>query len=345
YTAGEAIGPFAEWWTTWSGTEGGAEDGTVSTDYAVTGANSMLIPEGGITDVILKLGNLTSGNYRLEWNMYIPSGKTGYYNIQESETPGIAWNFEVMFGIATSGDGYISIPVDGGDFTYPTDTWFLVEHLINLDDDQIVYYANGTLVAVLPYAGSLGAIDFYSIDANNRYYVDDVLLIAETPVIFNTYYLDSDGDTYGDIENSILVEGSAPTDYVENSDDCDDSDPAVYPGATELDNNIDDDCDGLIDEGVAIENSPSAWLNVDVYPVPSDGNFTLHITNNGFVQETGILEIYNSAGQLVYTDSVISGGMETIRQINIDKCASGVYLLKITTGNSVSLKQIIIEKV
>ncbi|MBI5531449.1 MAG: putative metal-binding motif-containing protein [Deltaproteobacteria bacterium] len=32
-------------------------------------------------------------------------------------------------------------------------------------------------------------------------------------------------------------------------DDCDDSDPAVHPGAAELCNNADDDCDGLVDNG------------------------------------------------------------------------------------------------
>ena len=54
YTAGEALGPGASWWTTWSGTEGGSEDALVSADFAYSGANSALIPEGGTTDAILK---------------------------------------------------------------------------------------------------------------------------------------------------------------------------------------------------------------------------------------------------------------------------------------------------
>ena len=35
-----------------------------------------------------------------------------------------------------------------------------------------------------------------------------------------------------------------------HGDDCDDSDPDVRPGATEVCNEVDDDCDGVIDEGL-----------------------------------------------------------------------------------------------
>ena len=36
--------------------------------------------------------------------------------------------------------------------------------------------------------------------------------------------------------------------------DCDDDDAAIYPGAKERENCIDDDCDGLVDEGTTNED-------------------------------------------------------------------------------------------
>ncbi|MEY3599232.1 MAG: hypothetical protein RL521_1654, partial [Bacteroidota bacterium] len=64
-----------------------------------------------------------------------------------------------------------------------------------------------------------------------------------------TYYADADNDTYGDL--TVTSDAcSTPVGYVTNSTDCDDTDNAVYPGATETCNTIDDDCDGTADEGV-----------------------------------------------------------------------------------------------
>ncbi|MBL0316440.1 MAG: hypothetical protein IPP69_11925 [Flavobacteriales bacterium] len=65
----------------------------------------------------------------------------------------------------------------------------------------------------------------------------------------NTYYQDSDGDGYGDAGSSVMA-CSAPTDYVTDDTDCDDSSASVYPGATETCDLQDEDCDGSVDEGV-----------------------------------------------------------------------------------------------
>ena len=58
---------------------------------------------------------------------------------------------------------------------------------------------------------------------------------------------DLDGDGYGDPESlaRVCALGEA---QVEDASDCDDSDPAVNPAATEQCNEIDDDCDGLVDD-------------------------------------------------------------------------------------------------
>ncbi len=66
-----------------------------------------------------------------------------------------------------------------------------------------------------------------------------------------TFYADTDADGFGNLNSTILA-CTAPPGYVSDNSDCDDSDPTIHPGATEVCNNADDDCDGLVDEGVKI---------------------------------------------------------------------------------------------
>jgi len=72
--------------------------------------------------------------------------------------------------------------------------------------------------------------------------------IADISVIKKeTWYLDSDGDSFGDPANPIL-ECIQPEMTVNNNLDCDDSDPDVYPGAPALPDGKDNNCDGTIDK-------------------------------------------------------------------------------------------------
>jgi len=66
-----------------------------------------------------------------------------------------------------------------------------------------------------------------------------------------TFYGDADEDGYGG--TAFRVEAcEAPPGYVETADDCDDLDPDSHPGADEVCDEADNDCDGEIDEDTRV---------------------------------------------------------------------------------------------
>lgn len=67
--------------------------------------------------------------------------------------------------------------------------------------------------------------------------------------VSTTYYLDSDGDGYG-YPASQSKACSQPAGYVTSKTDCNDSDSAISPSATEICDGLDNDCDKSTDEGV-----------------------------------------------------------------------------------------------
>ncbi|MES2644481.1 MAG: MopE-related protein [Myxococcota bacterium] len=65
----------------------------------------------------------------------------------------------------------------------------------------------------------------------------------------SSWYSDSDGDTYGD-PGSVAAACVVPEGSVADASDCDDTAAAVNPGAAEVCNRVDDDCDGAVDPGL-----------------------------------------------------------------------------------------------
>jgi hypothetical protein len=73
------------------------------------------------------------------------------------------------------------------------------------------------------------------------------------------WYKDGDGDGYGDGQSTPKTTCAQPAGYVLDGSDCDDADAGINPGAVEVCNLADDDCDAAIDEGT----ETTFWQDLD----------------------------------------------------------------------------------
>ena len=76
----------------------------------------------------------------------------------------------------------------------------------------------------------------------------------------DTYHIDMDGDGYGGALGSTVA-CSQPAGYADNDQDCHDGAPLTFPGADERCNDVDDDCDGSVDE--AAVDAPTWYADAD----------------------------------------------------------------------------------
>jgi len=74
----------------------------------------------------------------------------------------------------------------------------------------------------------------------------------------DTWYLDADGDDFGDPDTSIQA-CDDPGIYLLDDSDCDDTDAAINPDADEVCDDADNDCDGLVDDDDDDVTDASSW--------------------------------------------------------------------------------------
>ena len=175
-------------WEMWGS---GVLGGLVSEEQAHNGTKSMKSYINGSTetDVIFNMNDLTTGRYRIEFYMYVPTGHTGYYNIlQDFNGSNSKWGIQLTFN-----DGTVTVDANQSQYThsYTADSWTKIQHFVDLDNDWVDFYLNDELVISYRWSrgtnaggvNKLDAIDFYSHTANNQaglYYIDD-LVIEQVP--------------------------------------------------------------------------------------------------------------------------------------------------------------------
>ena len=95
---------------------------------------------------------------------------------------------------------------------------------------------------------------------------DDLIDDSDDSVEGQTsWFTDSDGDGYGDAD-SASPGCEAPSGTVADDTDCDDSSAAIHPGATEVCDGIDNDCDTLVDsddDSVDLSSVGTYYSDVD----------------------------------------------------------------------------------
>ena len=82
------------------------------------------------------------------------------------------------------------------------------------------------------------------------------------------WHADADGDGYGEDDEGFFS-GTQNPGYVSNNADCDDADADIHPGTTEVCDGVDNDCDGVVDNGAG--DGPVAVCAVQPNPVELPG--------------------------------------------------------------------------
>ena len=100
-----------------------------------------------------------------------------------------------------------------------------------------------------------------------------------------TWYIDFDGDGYG-VAAFTDLSCSVPSGYAATDDDCDDTDISVNPGADEICDSIDNNCDGDADSDAIDQTTWYADSDGDSYGDPADSE-TACEASAGYVDNDG----------------------------------------------------------
>ncbi len=167
-----------------------------------------------------------------------------------------------------------------------------------------------------------------ALDDNCNGMIDDGLT-------FQTFFLDLDNDNFGDGNFDTVTCLDEMDGYVFDSTDCNDLNPEIYPGAIEVENGFDDNCNMTIDEGFVTINT-NYQSQIAIYPNPNYGIFEIKI---GFdiVGET-FVSFYDIYGNIIAKEV----GFGNTLSISLPDSFSGLGVVSIELAGFIYYKRITI---
>ena len=137
------------------------------------------------------------------------------------------------------------------------------------------------------------------------------------------YYPDADGDGYGG-DNNWVWAVNAPPGYISDNTDCDDTASSINPDGTEIFDSIDNNCDGLVDEGFfAIGDTLQEGI---VFYVDSSGEHGLLAANEVYTGGWGCFgtQVNGADGTAIGTGNQNTIDIESTGCSNSSVTAAGI---------------------
>jgi hypothetical protein len=138
----------------------------------------------------------------------------------------------------------------------------------------------------------------------------------------HSFYADTDGDGFGD-QNKRLDDcvDTAPSGFVSDLTDCDDNNAAVNPNAIEVQDGIDNNCNGMVDETSGTTDLSNKTM---VYPNPVQDQLVIYHEAGGELTA----QLVNTAGQMVINRNLMVNG-DHITTLDCSSVLPGVYFLRL----------------
>ncbi len=147
-----------------------SESATVSNIKTNGGSKSLKIT--GDNNIILKLGEKTSGKYLVKWKSYIPTGASAQMFFSQDTSS----NNDILGLAFFNGQAlYIKSITNTflGQYPFSHDTWFDVVAYFDLDNNRVLVLVDGTVrMDFSDQDYNLGAINF--LEGGDGFYIDDI---------------------------------------------------------------------------------------------------------------------------------------------------------------------------